>query len=66
MKKAIEIGDRVRMARHPFLKGTVEGLELGLAHVRWDDDDPEDLAFSNIVFDPEHSLVRLRQQSAYS
>jgi hypothetical protein len=27
-------------------------IEGGLAHVRWDDDDPDDLAFDNIIADP--------------
>src|SRR6516162_8150462 len=29
-------GDRVRLARHPFLTGRVDKIEFGAAHMRWD------------------------------
>jgi len=35
-------GDRVRLARHPFLTGRVDKIEFGAAHMRWDGDDPDD------------------------
>jgi hypothetical protein len=37
----IKAGDRVP-ARHPFLTDTVDKIEFGVAHVRWDGDDPHD------------------------
>jgi len=35
-------GDRVRLARHPFLTGRVDKIEFGAAHMRWDGDDSDD------------------------